>query len=964
MMAGFESYRFLKLFFQLLLFHLFCFLGVNCMAQNGDYKALFAKQAPKIDGDTSDAVWSNISTWSTYNQVWLNNVGSTPTPEDFSWKFKLAWTEDRFYILAVITDDVISDRYASPLDRYYEDDTFEVFFDEDNSGGDHQRSFQAFAYHVSLKYDIVDSDNTGAARLLNDHAEVRMDTVDGKYVWEAAFKVYDKTFTINNPGQPVKLFAGKKMGWGLAYCDNDGRAQRDHFFGSEYVEGTNKNVAYINADVFGDVELVNPSVPKFSHITVDNGLVKPTAMRIAPNGDIYVCEQTGALKVLRNGELQSASLVTVKANTDGPSNTERGLLGLALDPGFATNNYIYLYYTSAERYVHNRISRFTLNGNNNVTNTEVVLSELDSLSEAAIHNGGAMHFGLDGKLYIATGENATPSNSQNLGSTHGKLLRLNRDGTVPTDNPFYGVQGADPRIWSYGLRNPFTFDISASGQILLNDVGFETMEEIDDATEAGQNYGWPLEEGLVPNAKFKKPLYTYKRVTAAGNTDSTGCAITGGVFFEPRSTNYPQEYVGKYFFMDYCSQWINCIDPKDGSGRKTFATNVARYPIAIDIHPDGNLYYLTRSNGSIYKIAYSGEPLPIITRQPEVVTVTVGEALDIMITASGAEPMVYEWKKNGIIISSEKDNQFVIAKTQFSDSGTYTVKVTNAYGVGQTKPIKVLVLEPNTPPIASIEPISDVTFSGGQTYKIIGKALDPEDGTLSGTALTWSVDLYHANHVHDGLPTSGKEVMEFTIPVAGGHTETDIFYRITLIAKDTRGATDTAFVDLFPEILDISINSEPSGLQFTLEGTPYSAPFTFKTVRGVRRRLGAFGPQYLNGGTFQFDNWEHSTDSVNFIEPTEAGIYTIRYKNALQTGLEHFQNELGVIVYPNPFSESITMDVKGSGKLMVMDMLGNIMKVATVQEGKNDLELDLKSGIYHLIYQVGEMQHHTKIIRK
>ncbi len=466
----------------LLVFLLLSFYTTIIVAQNGNYKASFATQAPTIDGDTNDPVWSNNDTWYSYHQVWLNNAGSVPTPEDFSWKFKLAWDADLFYILAVITDDVISDKYASPLDRYYEDDCFEVFFDEDHSGGQHERSFQAFAYHVSLSYDIVDSDASGTPRLLNDHAKVRMDTIGGKYIWEAAFKVYDKSFTLANPGVPVKLSKGKIMGWALSYCDNDGGAQRDHFFGSEIVEGTSKNVAYQNADVFGSVELVKEGTGIFNHIVVDNGLVNPTAMAIAPNGDVYICEQKGNLKVIREGVLQPETLVNVVANTDGPSYTERGLLGIALDPKFTENNEVYVYYTTAQHYIHNRVSKFKLQGNNNVSSSEEILVELDKLSEAFSHNGGAMHFGPDGKLYIAVGENTITTNSQEVSNSLGKLLRINKDGTIPPDNPWVGTNGADPKIWFLGLRNPFTFDISKAGKIFVNDVGFETFEEINDAT--------------------------------------------------------------------------------------------------------------------------------------------------------------------------------------------------------------------------------------------------------------------------------------------------------------------------------------------------------------------------------------------------------------------------------------------------------------------------------------------------
>ena len=205
-------------------------------------------------------------------------------------------------------------------------------------------------------------------------------------------------------------------------------------------------------------------------------------MAIASNGDVYICEQKGNLRVIRDGILQPETLVKVVANTDGPSYTDRGLLGIALDPDFMENGEVYLYYTTARNYIHNRVSKFKLQGNNNVSSSEEILVELDTLSEAFSHNGGAMHFGPDGKLYIAVGENTITTNSQEVSNSLGKLLRINKDGTIPPDNPWVGTNGADPKIWFLGLRNPFTFDISKAGKIFVNDVGFETFEEINDAT--------------------------------------------------------------------------------------------------------------------------------------------------------------------------------------------------------------------------------------------------------------------------------------------------------------------------------------------------------------------------------------------------------------------------------------------------------------------------------------------------
>src|SRR5207248_379900 len=166
----------------------------------------------------------------------------------------------------------------------------------------------------------------------------------------------------------------------------------------------------------------------FVETTVASGIVSPTAMAIAPNGRIFVCSQTGALRVIKNGVLLATPFVTLSVNSVG----ERGLLGVAFDPNFTLNHYIYLYYTVPATPIHNRVSRFRANGDVAVSGSETVLLELSPLSTATNHNGGAIHFGADGKLYIAAGDNAKGSNSQNLSNLLGKILRINPDGSIPT----------------------------------------------------------------------------------------------------------------------------------------------------------------------------------------------------------------------------------------------------------------------------------------------------------------------------------------------------------------------------------------------------------------------------------------------------------------------------------------------------------------------------------------------------
>src|SRR6185369_12480915 len=208
--------------------------------------------------------------------------------------------------------------------------------------------------------------------------------------------------------------------------------------------------------------------PGFTETSI-GGLNNPTAMEIAPDGRIFVCQQGGSLRVIKNGVLLSTPFLTLNVDPNG----ERGLLGIAFDPGFAGNNFLYVYYTVPSTPRHNRVSRFTANGDVVVPGSEQIILELDNLSSATNHNGGAIHFGPDGKLYVAVGENANGSNAQTLSNRLGKVLRINSDGSIPADNPFFNTASGDNRsIWAFGLRNPFTFAFQpGTGRLFINDVG-------------------------------------------------------------------------------------------------------------------------------------------------------------------------------------------------------------------------------------------------------------------------------------------------------------------------------------------------------------------------------------------------------------------------------------------------------------------------------------------------------------
>jgi len=333
----------------------------------------------------------------------------------------------------------------------------------------------------------------------------------------------------------------------------------------------------------------------FSSAVVAGGLTQPTAMAFAPDGRLFVCQQTGALRIIKNGQLLSVPFVTVPVDPSG----ERGLLGVALDPQFAVNHYVYIYYTATTTPRRNRVSRFTANEDIALTGSEVVLLELNALS-ATNHNGGALNFGPDGRLYVAVGDNANGANAQTLSNLLGKILRIGDDGSIPADNPFFSTaSGVNRAIWALGLRNPFTFTFQpGTGLMHINDVGQNALEEIDEG-EAGANYGWPLSEGPTSTPGHTAPIYWYGH----GSGPQLGCAITGGAFYNPDAQQFPAEFIGDYFFGDFCGNWINVRDASTGD-ISTLASGVLA-PVDLDIGPDGALYYLSRGSGNVGRITYA-----------------------------------------------------------------------------------------------------------------------------------------------------------------------------------------------------------------------------------------------------------------------------------------------------------------------------------------------------------------------
>jgi glucose/arabinose dehydrogenase len=431
-----------------------------------------------------------------------------------------------------------------------------------------------------------------------------------------------------------------------------------------------------------------------------SGLSAPTAMDFAPDGRLFVCLQGGNLRVIKNGALLPTPFLTLTVD----SSAERGLLGVAFDPNFATNNFVYVYYTVPGSPAHNRVSRFTANGDVAMAGSETVLLNLDNLSSAGNHNGGAIHFGPDGKLYVAVGENANGANSQTLANLLGKVLRINADGTIPIDNPFFNTAGARKEIWALGLRNPFTFAFQpGTTRMFINDVGESTWEEINDGI-AGSNYGWPITEGATSDPRFRAPLFAYGH----GSTSTTGCAIAGGTFYNPTTAQFPAGYTGKYFFGDLCGGWIRVLDPANNTAAD-FASGISN-PVDLKVSADGSLYYLSIGSGSVFRIQYLPAS-PLITVNPSNQTIAQGQPVTFNVSATGNAPLTYQWQRNTVNISGANLPSYTIASTTLADNGAkFRCVVSNAFGSATSNEVTLAV---TAPPNIITHP-ADLTVTQGQ----------------------------------------------------------------------------------------------------------------------------------------------------------------------------------------------------------------------------------------------------------
>jgi glucose/arabinose dehydrogenase len=351
-----------------------------------------------------------------------------------------------------------------------------------------------------------------------------------------------------------------------------------------------------------------------------SGLSAPTAAAFAPDGRLFVLEKAGGVRAWSPATgLAPAPLATLPSCTD----SEMGLLGLAFDPGFARNGFLYLYHTQPPGGVparcaegvaagrQNRVVRVTVSGDRIDLGSLVVLRD-GIRTDNGNHDGGCLRVGPDGLLYVGVGDSGrgdggAPGDSTNpyardLASLNGKILRLTLDGAPAPGNPFLGRGGAADFVFAYGLRNPFRFSFDVrTGLLWVGDVGQNTFEEVD-VVHAGDDLGWPMCEGFAPASQC--PGGTVPPIHVYAQTDP-GSSVTGGVFYEGQQ--FDPAFRGDYFFGDFVFDivWRARVDAaRTGfDGEPDVFVRDAGSPVDFTVGPDGALYYVAFSRGQVMRIA-------------------------------------------------------------------------------------------------------------------------------------------------------------------------------------------------------------------------------------------------------------------------------------------------------------------------------------------------------------------------
>lgn len=589
----------------------------------------------------------------------------------------------------------------------------------------------------------------------------------------------------------------------------------------------------------------------FVKTKVAAGLDMPTDFVFTSDNRIFVTEKSGAVKVIKNGAVLTEPFINLNVDNTG----ERGVLGIEPDPHFHENHYLYIYYVNANP-LEIRVSRFTESDDKVVQGSEVILLKSTQVLNPN-HHAGTLRFGPDDKLWITVGNNSVSGNSQDLSNIHGKILRINSDGSIPSDNPFNSA------IWAYGLRNPFRFNFLPDGRPIIGDVGEAAWEEIDIGVKGG-NYGFPAQEGPCDSCPYINPIYSYAH-------DNTSASVTGG-FASGQN----------YYFGDYAQGFIKKIefDPQYTSVTEEEVVDDEAGTV-VEILPgiNNSFYFLTIFPGELFLMTPTSQgqaPTAVLSANP-----TFGDApLSVNFSLEGSsdpagKPLTYFWDFGDGSTSTEKNPVHT-----YNNVGKYTARLKVNNGIFDSIEESVDIHVGNFAPEVIINfPAENSKYNAGSTINFSGSATDKEDGVLPAGKFTWDIFFHHQTHIHPYESFTGVKSGSFT--VSNIDVPTDSWYEIKLTVADSSGLKTIASRRIDPNQIKITIATNPIGLGFNLDGVPKISPLTFDVVVGSKKNISVSTPQSLNGENFNFESWsDNGALSHTITTPSTDSTITAKFKSA------------------------------------------------------------------------------------
>jgi len=500
-------------------------------------------------------------------------------------------------------------------------------------------------------------------------------------------------------------------------------------------------------------------------------------------------------------------------------------------------------------------------------------------------------------------------------SLDGSVIRVDpTSGAGLPDNPL--AASADPnarRIIAHGLRNPFRFTARpGTDEMWVGDVGWNDWEEINVISNpvdgVVENFGWPCYEGAGRQSGYDSanlnicenlygtpgavtaPYHAYHHSNRVVPNEScpTGSSSIAGLEFEfaAAQNSYPAEYDSALFFADYSRDCIWAMlkgaDGRPAPGQiRTFVAPAAN-PVNLETGPGGDLFYVDFDGGTIRRIQYfsaNQPPTAVATATP-----TAGAApLTVAFDGTGSsdpdlgDTLSYAWDLDGD--GAYDDSTAAQPTYTYTTEGTYqaSLRVTDSQGASDTDSVTISV--GNTAPTAVINlPTAGTTWQVGTVVNFSGSATDPQQGTLPPSALSWDLVLQHCPsncHQHPLQTFTGVASGSFTAP----DHDYPSYLEMRLTATDSGGLSDTTSVRLDPRTVVLTFQTNPGGLQLTVNGASAKATFNRTVIIGSSNTLIAPTPQTKGRKSYSFQSWsDGGAQTHNIVAPATATTYTARFR--------------------------------------------------------------------------------------